>query len=213
MTADWQERWNEGRIGFHLPDVNGTLRAHLDVLVSQPSRVLVPLAGKTHDMSFLSESGHTAVGVELVELAARAYFEERGLTPEERSAPHLVLSAGGVELHVADILKITAEELGPIDAIWDRAAMVALPPDDRERYSARVREFLPAGGRLLLVTFGYDQSRIEGPPYSVPDTEVEHHYAAAGTLTRLEHSLGEGPGKFAEDGIEVTESVFLLKRA
>jgi len=213
MTADWQARWNEGRIGFHLPDVNATLRAHIDALVTKPSRVLVPLAGKTHDMSFLSESGHTAVGVEVVELAARAYFEERELTPEERTEPHLVLSAGGVELHVADMLKVPAAELGVVDAIWDRAAMVALPPDDRERYAARMRELLPAGGRLLLVSFGYDQSKIEGPPFSVPDDEVERHYAGAGTLTRLEHSIGDGPGKFAEAGIELSESVWLLERS
>jgi thiopurine S-methyltransferase len=213
MGTEWHARWDEGRIGFHLPDVNGALRTYLGRLVDEPSRVLVPLAGKTLDMTFLAEQGHVAVGVELVEKAARDYFAERGITPEERHDPHLVLVGGNVELHVADMLEVAEEALGGIDAVWDRAAMVALPADVRRAYAARLLSLLPAGQRLLLVAFGYDQSRMDGPPFSVPDDEVRGHYDAAGTLELLEHATMGGPGKFAEKGIEITESVGLLERA
>lgn len=211
--TDWHERWNEGRIGFHLPDVNETLVKYHKRLLAEPGRVLVPLAGKTLDMTFLAEQGHEAVGVELVEKAARAYFEDHKLVPAVHEAPHLLMEAGGVEMHVADFFDVEDASLAPVDAIWDRAAMVALDAPTRERYAARLKGLLPRGRRLLLVTFAYDQSAIDGPPFSVPDEEVERHYAGAGKLERLEHKVDQGPGRFQELGIEITESVWLLERA
>ncbi|MBL9037808.1 MAG: hypothetical protein JNG84_04760, partial [Archangium sp.] len=92
----WVTRWNEGRIGFHEGKPNAWLARHHAEL-GHTQRVLVPLCGKSEDLAYLAALGHQVVGVELVELAARAFFTEHSLTPTESRRGQLVsLQAGGV---------------------------------------------------------------------------------------------------------------------
>jgi thiopurine S-methyltransferase len=203
--TEWHERWDEGRIGFHREEVNPWLAARMDAL-GEPGRVLVPLCGKTVDLTHLAEAGFAPVGVELVEKAAVQYFEDRGLEAERDGD---VFRGGGVEIVVGDILEWEPE--AKFDAIWDRAAMVALPPDVRPRYAERMLEWLRPGGSLLLLSFTYDQEKAEGPPWSVSDDEVRGHYAAHGALEELAREVGEGPPKF--DGLELAEVLWRLERA
>ena len=56
--------------------------------------------------------------------------------------------------------------------VYDRAALIALPPGTRERYADLLCRHLPDGCRGLLVTLAYDQNEMDGPPFSVPDSEV-----------------------------------------
>lgn len=168
----WRSRWAEGRIAFHEGAPNDYLVQHHDKLATAP-RVLVPLCGKTEDLAFLAANGHDVVGVELVEDAVKAFFAEHHLSPEvtqiggfaRYAAPSFTIFAG-------DIFATTRALLGPIDAIWDRGALVALPDDMRRRYVDHLRTLLPKGGRVLLVGFEYAPGELEGPPFSVEEGEV-----------------------------------------
>lgn len=66
------ERWREGRIGWHQPDGNASLRRHWR---GTGPRVLVPLCGKTPDLVWLAEWGNEVVGVELSEIAVQSFFD------------------------------------------------------------------------------------------------------------------------------------------
>lgn len=211
---EWHQRWRDGRIGFHLPHVNPDLERWLPRLASAPTRVLVPLCGKTVDMTYLARQGHEVIGVELVEQAAVEYFREAGLTASsDAELGHPVYRGGGVELHVADMLRVSAEALGLIGAIYDRAALIALPSDVRPAYAERLVALLPPGCRMLLVTLAYDQARLDGPPFSVTDEEVQTLYGNAGELERLDHRATQDvPPRAAELGLEMSTSVWLFTR-
>ncbi len=181
----WKTRWSEQRIGFHRADVNPRLLAHspkwLDVPTwSSPKplgqkRVLVPLCGKTLDLRWLAEQGANVVGVEFVEDAALSFFDEQHLPHVIEHGPHgkVVRStddAFRIELWVSDFFAITADDVGPLDAIYDRAALIAVQPSIRDAYGQQLANLAPPGARLLLVTFEHDGGG--GPPFSVPPLET-----------------------------------------
>jgi thiopurine S-methyltransferase len=169
----WRARWREGRIGFHLPRVNPRLERHAARLPAPPSRILVPLAGKSLDVAWLLARGHEVVAVELVGAAIEAFFGEQGLEPAvETVRGHRVHRTGSLSFIEADIFAVSPADVGPVDGIWDRAALIALPPGDRGRYLPHLLGLLRPGGRALLVTLEYDQERSEGPPFAVLEDEL-----------------------------------------
>ncbi len=87
--------------------------------------------------------------------------------------------AGGVTLFVGDVLATSPGLLGPIDALYDRAALVALPPELRPRYVAHLRGLVAPGTPGLLVTLEYPQEVMDGPPFAVLADEVARLYAGA----------------------------------
>jgi len=172
--AFWKARWGEGRIGFHEGKPNSYLVRHHDKLATYP-RVLVPLCGKAEDLAYLAAHGHEVVGVELVEDAVKAFFAEHALEPQVAHLGAFVeYTAPQLRILVGDIFATTRDVLGPIDAIWDRAALVALPDDLRRRYVDHLRSLAPK--RVLIVTFEYEQSLMQGPPFSVEEAELRALY-------------------------------------
>lgn len=192
MNLDfWRERWSEGRLGWHKDRVHPHIERHLGWLTGgAAASVLVPLCGKTLDLAWLASRGHRAVGVEAVEEAARQLFAEAGLEPETDQAGRW--RGGGVEVVVDDFFAVDGDRLGaPLDAVWDRASLVAIDPGSRRRYAERIAALAP-GGRMLLSTFEYDQRLMDGPPFSVPEEAVRELYGDA-RVERLEREVTAGP--------------------
>lgn len=180
-AADWNARWNEGRIGFHEGVPNAQLVRHASVL-GEARRVLVPLCGKAEDLAYLASLGHEVVGVELVARAIDAFFAEHDLAPTRASVGGFeVTSAGGVHLVRGDMLAVTREVLGPVDALYDRAALIALPPETRVAYTSHLRQLLPSGARGLVIGFEYPQATMSGPPFAVDEAELRRHFAGLAT--------------------------------
>lgn len=176
-AAFWAERWKQGRIGFHEGAPNSFLQTHHGELGGGRS-VLVPLCGKSEDLAFLAQLGHRVVGVEIVRRAVSSFFEEHKLEPQvSRRGAFEVFEAGSVTLLVGDIFDLTPADTGPLDALYDRAAIIALPEDVRVRYVGHLRGLLPAQSRGLVITLEYPQAQMEGPPFSVPESELRQHYA------------------------------------
>jgi thiopurine S-methyltransferase len=177
----WFDAWSAGKINFHEGKPNSYLAEHAARLTG--TSVLVPLCGKTEDLAFLAAHNHTVIGIELVEDAVRAFFSEHGLSPAiERRGALTRYASGAVTILAGDLFAVTRDDIGPIDALYDRAALVALPADLRIRYIAHLRTLLPAETPGLLVTLDYPQDQMEGPPFSVPDSEVHAHFARATQL-------------------------------
>lgn len=170
MQAEfWLRRWREGRIGFHLGRPLPLLLKHWPALaLSTDNRVLVPLCGKSQDLVWLAEQGYHVLGVELSPLAVQQFFDEHQLTPvQHRSAQGVHHVAGNIEIIQGDVFDLADSTLAACRGVYDRAALVALPPYLRKRYVSDIYHRLPIGCRGLLVALEYPQHEMDGPPFSV----------------------------------------------
>jgi thiopurine S-methyltransferase len=185
-TNFWHERWRQNEIGFHEPNANPLLTKNFPELsLAKGSRIFVPLCGKTLDIRWLLSQGYRVAGAELSGLAIDQLFAELGVTPAISEAGKLRhYGAPGIDIFVGNIFDVTGEILGAVDAIYDRAALVALPPEIRVRYTAHLMEITRRAPQLLIC-FEYDQTLVEGPPFSISDEEVNRHYGKSYTLTLL----------------------------
>ena len=175
----WHQRWQENRIGFHQAAPTPLLLKHWPALgVPAGAKVFVPLAGKSRDMAWLAAQGHRVLGVELSQLAVERFFAEHDLQPDIETTRHGThFRTGGIELVCGDAFALDAAFLADCAAVFDRAALIALPPALRQRYAGELYARLPAGCRGLLITLEYPQDERAGPPFSVPEEEVRTLYA------------------------------------
>lgn len=220
MTPEfWQNCWQEKRIGFNQSEVNPLLIRHWSALnLPADSRVFIPLCGKSIDMVWLAAQGYDVVGVELVESAVQDFFAEQNIEPtvhQHAKNPDIKcyqgqlaneVSAQTVTLWVADIFALTASDIGHVDAIYDKAALIALPNDMRFDYSKQLRD-LSGNAPQLLITLNYDQSKKDGPPFSVSGDQVQQYYDRHYQMTELASepaSIGSMPE------LNVTEQVWLF---
>ena len=206
----WLERWREGRTHFHQSRVTPLLQKYWPSLeLAQGSTILVPLCGKSLDMLWLAQQGHRVLGVELSELAVRQFFEENGLTPQQHASAqgqHFV--AGPIEIICGDIFALEDATLAACAGAYDRAALIALPADMRQRYAERIYARLPGEARSLLITLEYAQEQMEGPPFSVAQEEVQRLYGAHTEVAAIDRRdiLDKEP-KFVERGLDRLETV------
>lgn len=217
MQADfWLQRWRDNHIGFHRDQTMPLLEQYWPALgLPADSRVLVPLAGKSLDMLWLAAQGHRVLGVELSPLAVRQFLAENALQAEEHDSPlgrHHV--AGRIELICGDVFALDAATLDTCAAIYDRAAVIALPPTLRQRYAREVYARLPEGCRGLMITLEYPQADMDGPPFSVDAEEVRALFGTDWDIGMLERRdiLASQPD-FAERGVgSLHTCVYRLQR-
>lgn len=173
----WHEKWEKGDIGFHEGKENPLLVAHFHELqLPVGSRVLLPLCGKSLDIVWLLARGYKVVGVELSEIAIKALFDAIGLEPVVVQVGTLLhYSARNIDVFVGDIFDLSSDFIGEVDAIYDRAALVALPAEVRVEYAAHLVKLTHAAPQLLI-SYEYDQSLLAGPPFSVVEGEIAQVY-------------------------------------
>ena len=217
MQAEfWLQRWREGRTGFHCEETSPLLQAHWPSLaLPAGSRVFVPLAGKSRDMLWLASQGYRVLAVELSPLAVEQFFNENDLHPtmtESSAGRHY--AAGPIEIVCGDFFDIDNQTVSDCAAVYDRAALIALPAEMRRRYAARLSDMLASRSRMLLVTLEYTQSEMDGPPFSVVAGEVRSLYAQGWQITQLEQRdiLSEQPDLAARGLSALRTTVYRLQR-
>lgn len=175
----WHEKWEENDLGFHRDDYNPVLVDNWPALEIAPgSRVFVPLCGKSRDMAWLLDQRYRVLGVELSEIAARSFLEESGLQAQrDRDGPFVRYRTERLELLCGDFFSLEPEHLSGVVAVYDRASLIALPPDQRAQYAAQMRTLLQPGMQVLLITLNYQDGQINPPPFRVFADEVETLYA------------------------------------
>jgi thiopurine S-methyltransferase len=205
----WHQKWEKNEIGFHLPAANPLLVKHFSTLnLKQGARVFLPLCGKTLDIAWLLAQGYHVAGAELSQLAIEDLFANLNLTPTITKLGEIThYSATNIDMYVGDIFKVTPAMLGKVDAVYDRAALVALPDEMRKAYSAHLMALTKLAPQLLIC-FVYDQSAHAGPPFSICRDEVKEHYQTSYDLTMLASvAIPDGlKGKHP-----ATEQIWLLK--
>ena len=206
MSEDWINRWEEGRTGWHEPDGNQSLRKYWQWT---GKRILVPLCGKTPDLLWLEEQGNEVVGVELSEIAVKAFFEENDLEFELEEGPltlyrcntrHLSLYCGDF-FEFQDVL---------FDAHYDRGALIALTKDLRERYATHTSSLLTDDANQLVLTVDYDDSVCEGPPFCVREDELLSYWPGLKEQARIDDTEN-APPKFLEAGLGRLDEVVWVR--
>ena len=208
MLDTWLNRWKAGQIGWHEADGNVMLRRHWPRLM-RDSRVLVPLCGKTVDLLWLASRGLDVTGVELSELAIRAFFEENELPYREITGdglPSFEATTAPVRIYCGDYMSF---ESPPFHSLYDRGALVALPPSMRPDYVRHTKRLLEADAYRLVITLSYDSTSVDGPPYSVTDEELLSYWGDL-VCVQSRNDIEGGPAKFRDAGLnEVRESVWI----
>ena len=150
----WLQSWRDQDIGFHQEEVNPLLaRFWPGLKLARGSRVFVPLCGKSLDMIWLAREGYRVIGVELSPIAVRDFFRENGLRPSKRRVGEFILwQAGEICILCGDYFSLTNEDLGPIDTVYDRAALTALPEEIRGLYVTKLRHLIPKDAEVFLLT-------------------------------------------------------------
>jgi thiopurine S-methyltransferase len=210
----WLERWEREEIGFHQNEINPYLLQYWqETLPVHGSKVFVPLCGKSHDMRWLRKQGHSVLGVELSAIAAQAFFKEFGYAPHKATCEKFdQYDADEVHILCGDFFDLEKNSLAEVGAVYDRASLVALPQEMRERYVRHLVDILPPGIKILLITFDYSQQEMSGPPFAVSESEVEALYCDHADIRLLSQhdALAQNP-RFQERGLSrMQENIFLL---
>ncbi|MDP2714529.1 thiopurine S-methyltransferase [Rheinheimera sp.] len=189
----WQEKWQKREIAFHQAAANPLLVSWFNQLALAPgATIFLPLCGKSLDIHWLLAQGYSVVGAELSEMAVQELFAELGLTPSISSVGNLRLyQADKLQVFVGDIFQLSKHPLGPVAAIYDRAALVALPDAMRQRYAQHLITISQRAPQLVIC-FEYDQAQLAGPPFSVDSLEMHKLYSKVYSLNCLE--IREVPG-------------------
>jgi thiopurine S-methyltransferase len=149
--------------------------------------------------------------VEISPVAVESFFADNGLVPEKsREGGFEVWQSGGIRIYCGDFFALTTDMLVNVDAIYDRASLVALPREMRQQYADHIQKLVPNGVPSLLVTLAYDQDCMQGPPFSVEEDEIRALYQF-----RYQHrklcSCDVIDDRFRGKGLtELLESVYLL---
>ncbi|AMS21083.1 thiopurine S-methyltransferase [Pseudomonas synxantha] len=212
----WQERWATNQIGFHQVEVNPYLQQYWSTLaVAGGSKVFVPLCGKSLDMMWLAGRGHRVMGVEVSEQAVKAFFSEQALTPQvDQRGAFKVYQAGLIEVWCGDFFALDAGDVADCKALYDRAALIALPQQMRPQYTEHLDSLLARGCEGLLIAVDYDQAQRAGPPFSVPDEEVQSLLGPHWNVVTLQElDILSQSRKFMADGVtRLEERVYRLTK-
>jgi thiopurine S-methyltransferase len=206
----WHNKWKNNEIAFHRNSPNPLLVDHIKTLsLKEGDVIFIPLCGKTLDIAWLLSNGYRVAGVELVESAIEQLFADLQIAPKISIVGEIKhYSAKNIDIYVGDIFAVSHELLGPVDAIYDRAALVALPEELRRRYTAHLIEITNKSPQLLIA-YHYDQNIVQGPPFSISNEEVSQHYNKCYNLTLIVSTDVEGGMK---GKCEAKENVWLLQK-
>lgn len=215
-AAYWQSHWQRGETGWHRDEVMPLLQKYWPAIDPLPgARVVVPLCGKTLDMPWLAAQGHGVLGIEVAAEGIAAFFAEQGLDDDTVDTPAGRLHrAGAIDILQADVFEVDAATLANCRHVYDRAALIALPPELRRRYADTFYARLPSGCRGLLITLEYPQHEKAGPPFSVGEDEVHALFSPDWDVTLLERRdiLAQQPAFVAEGVGALHTTVYRLDK-
>ena len=172
----WEQDWTTDNPEFHSDEVNAMLIKQHDEFTSGRNnlRILVPLCGKSLDMVWLADQGHTVVGVELIRKGIEAFLRDNKLTHREEPitlAPEVQgtifkVNEKDISLFECSIFDFSSEVAGgQFDCIWDRGAMTAINVMKEERltqYRDVMLACLKPDGRYFIEFFAPESP--EGMP-------------------------------------------------
>jgi thiopurine S-methyltransferase len=211
----WRERWQTNATAFHQPVPTEFLVDYVSRAAPEAgTTVLVPMSGKSKDLVFLANRGHRVIGSEIVEQAVAALYDENAIPYRtRRDGDFTVYSSDRIVTYAGDFFRLSIERTGPIDWIFDRAALIAWEPEQHARYLTHLLSFLRPKGTLLLVSFDYDQTEMSGPPFSAPGERLRLLLDPEGDLELLGERDALEDRFRARGCTHLVEQAWLFRRA
>lgn len=212
--AFWFENWEKGQTGFHLKDVNPVLLRHWkDLGLDHAPCVLVPLCGKSVDLPFLRSLGHSVIGIELSPIAIEEFWAELGASTQKKVHQSLTFwESDKIQIIEGDFFSVSPENIGRPSVVYDRAALVAMPPELQSQYAAHLAT-LSQDAPIFLVTFDYRTEEMSGPPFPITRTRIGELFDECYDITLIESrdALADNPGLASRGLKSLSESVWILK--
>lgn len=171
----WQSRWQNDKTGWHMQQVFSPLKTYWNSLqLAKGATVFVPLCGKSLDLEWLVNQGHYVVGIDMSVKAVHELTKRHNEPFEESSKGSFTCyKSNSMELWRGDVFKLQKRWLPAIDAIYDKAALIALPPEMRKAYVITLKSFLQPHTQIFINCFEYNQNEMSGPPFAVFRDELE----------------------------------------
>lgn len=190
QTIDWARYWVENRLGFHEGQVNQYLQRYFQQFACKPGeRIFMPLCGKAMDIFWLSRQGFHVVGVEISDIAIEAFFSESGLEYTLQREPRFkIYRAPNITLYCGDFMDLEPRHCADCVLVYDRASIVAIEPFNRISYVEQLLRIVSAGIPMLTIVLDYDQSKLQGPPFSLSVAELQALYESSYRVIELEVS-------------------------
>ena len=180
----WINYYETDTVTWQAPVVSPWLHKYMkEFLGTSPKTVFVPLCGKSLDMKLLLEAGHHVVGADCSGIACADFFTENSIpdyvseTVAHSHGKRIVRHRSKtlpIELYEGDIFDLTPEIVGSIDAVLDRAALVALPPSIIEdQYLPLLDSLLSKEGGKMLFASVSELPFPKAPPHVYESDMIE----------------------------------------
>ena len=159
----WRARWREGQTGWDQGGAHPALlrlmeHAEREGAMARGSLIFSAGCGRAHNEAKLASLGYHVTATDL---------SAEGIT----AAQGLYGQLEGLTLRVEDVFQIPEGEASRYDAVFDRAMLCALGPDQRPLYVKAVHDRLRSGGLFCGILFR-DVSREKGPPFAVDELDA-----------------------------------------
>lgn len=199
----WHHAWAKSdKPGWQLEDPHPALKQYWQ---ADQSRVFVPLCGRSPDLEWLHQQGHTVIGVELNEPAVTRFFDQRAIRYRVECEAGLSLyTADRYFIYVGDYFALSARHLGGVSRVYDRAALVAMTAEMRPSYVQHLHKITPADAELFMILLEYDQSLMKGPPFSVTETELRQHFEQKYSIALLDQENADFKRRGVDRALEKT---------
>lgn len=212
----WKARWEKGHTGWHMNEVYPNLPEYWPkLLAGAGDTVLVPLCGKSLDLLWLAAQNHKVIGIEVSQKAVEEFFREHEIDFQESSKGSFnIYRSKNLQIWAGDFFKMKPAYLPEIDFIYDKAALIALPPAKRKKYAEAILHFCEPDTQILLNAFEYEQDEMNGPPFAVSSDEIEKLYGRRFKISLLwEESVFDKLSNFQSRGLSsyLVEKLYHLK--
>jgi SAM-dependent methyltransferase len=150
----WDERFERD---FTPWDFKGVPQALRDFVARDraPRTVLIPGCGNGYELACLSEAGWDATAIDF--------------SPAAVSRARAQVGPWAARVVQADFFAWQPQQ--PLDLVYERAFLCALPPAMRPQVAARWAGLLAPGGELA--GFFFFGSALKGPPFGIARAELE----------------------------------------
>ena len=214
--TDWISRWKNNRIGWHADQINRQLIKYLENLDLSPGdTIFVPLCGKTKDMLFLLKKQINVIGVEISSIAAEQFFLENNLSYSISKVDGFKLYEGkGIRIYCGNYFDLEFNHLQEVKAVYDRASLIALDEELRQKYVKHLNDIISYDVRILLLTLNYPQHQRSDPPFAVSRSEVDELFKGSFHSREL-YCINDNENEpmFQNLGVDFVEkAVYLLQK-
>jgi SAM-dependent methyltransferase len=150
----WDERFERGFTPWDLGGVPAALREFAG-RVDGPKSALIPGCGNGYELAWLADAGWDAVAIDF--------------SPAAVSRAKQAVGPWAARVVEADFF--SWEPPRPLDLVYERAFLCAMPPGMWPQVAARWTALLAPGG--LLAGFFFFGESPKGPPFGIARTELE----------------------------------------